>query len=693
MIMRNDLAQVQNILDYRFSEFENLELALTAAGADEANHDGNRRMAQMGEKLIEFLLAEAAYAAGASRAHINENVTSAVARKHRENIAKTVGIAPFVRCCPRQGDESPSRAVLSLAVCAIVWACWLDSARDVDVVHRLLHHLGFGLPSGSCLDPREALTQGRALQEPSYNLLRLDQPSTGDMLCSSAGLSSANTAALSSLVGFDTIETRQRDVSDNESDERMRSESPFRGPNLCSFATSPCLSAMELDTRVPTSVETHTSHPEVLQEESSQQPQEGEGNENRPSKFNRPMNSIAGSIEDASCSASRSQPRTKRTTHETHRHRIEKSAQPYRSSHKPAQSIRKLVRRDNRHETSTEKSSGQEEDRDEASTEQDNSEINACILEGKRRYDSLGYDDTNLLGSEQAKRLLASVSSDKQVLALRSLLVAVGGCDSLMSLKNILQAYRESHKSNSPAHANISSNAERVEIIKRLGEKAAYCTFLRYCHIHKLFVDNSKLRRNTTDNFINSNATSIAAQSSRGRGNPVTAMEAKITKSMMQEVYPHIEPTHSHYQSRYREMTSWRRAGRRLEQLVSGFNHGVLGLLPLVTYNLNLVENMYGNPVRPLSACTDPIRIFHLPDDKFQLFIEILAANAGGFLQDLGSAATPIVVGIFENSIDTSNTFSIEDTDDDDIMGCPKGSPRLLELISSAATPLPSAIA
>ncbi|KAL8634913.1 MAG: hypothetical protein Q9226_009413 [Calogaya cf. arnoldii] len=67
MIMRNDLAQVQIILDYRFSQFDNLELALTAAGADEGNHDGNRRMAQMGEKLIEFLLAEAAYAAGASR--------------------------------------------------------------------------------------------------------------------------------------------------------------------------------------------------------------------------------------------------------------------------------------------------------------------------------------------------------------------------------------------------------------------------------------------------------------------------------------------------------------------------------------------------------------------------------------------------------------------------------------------------
>ncbi len=69
MIMRN-IAQVQIILGYRFSDFENLELALTAAGADEANHDGNRRMAQMGEKLIEFLLAEAAYAAGASRGEL-----------------------------------------------------------------------------------------------------------------------------------------------------------------------------------------------------------------------------------------------------------------------------------------------------------------------------------------------------------------------------------------------------------------------------------------------------------------------------------------------------------------------------------------------------------------------------------------------------------------------------------------------
>ena len=223
-------------------------------------------------------------------------------------------------------------------------------------------------------------------------------------------------------------------------------------------------------------------------------------------------------------------------------------------------------------------------------------------------------------------------------------------------------------------------------MIKRLGEKATYCTFLKFCHIHKLFIDISRLRRNATDNFINTNATSFVAQSRRGRGNPVTSMEAQITKSMMRELYSNIEPTHPHYKSRYREISDWRRAGRRFEQLVSGFNYGILGLLPLVKHNLNLMENTYGNPIRSLSVSTDPIRIFHCPDDRFQILIGLLTDNASGFLQDLGRAATPIVAGIFENNIDTSQTFNREYAGNDEIMSCPKGSPRLLELVVPAVT-------
>ncbi|KAL8706066.1 MAG: hypothetical protein Q9201_000859 [Fulgogasparrea decipioides] len=647
--MMSDLAKVQNILDYRFSDFGNLELALTAAGADEGNHDGNRRMAQMGELLIKFLLADSAYAAGASRADINENIISAVARKHRECAAKTIGIAPF------------------------------------------------GLPSGSCLDPQELLIQGptllpdvqtpeslsdRALQESIHNFRDFDQSVAVGTLCSSPGSSNANDAALLSPRCFDTTEIRSRDISDNECDQHSLLRSPLREMNLRSFATSPCSSNMEPDTPVSNGVESNISQPEVLPVESRQQAQEIEESGTRSSDLDTPRGSIAGSPKDISCGASRGQPRTVQTTHNprskqafrTHRCRIEKSVQPHRSSRKPVQSTRRMVNVDNHHGISTRESrSGRTEDRNEASAEQNASNNSPHILQEKRRCEAEGYHYVDLLSNEEAENLLTSVSSEKQALILRSFLAALGGCDSLISLKHILQAYRESHQSNPPSHVHISSNVQRVEVIKRLGGKAAYCTFLKYCHIHKLFVENLRLHSNASDKFINSNAANIAAQSSRGRGNPVTSKEAQITKSMMQELYPDIQPTHFRYNSLYREISDWRKAGRRLERLVSEFDYGILGLLPLTKFNLNIAENI----------------IFHLRDNQFQLLIEVLTENARGLLQDLGKAATPIIVGIFGDSIDISQIFAIENVEDDDIMGSPKGSPQLLELSSSTTGAAP----
>lgn len=67
MATNTGLTEVQAILEYNFTSIELLVRALTAAGADEKIYDGNRRMAQLGESLIELLLAENAYAAGFSR--------------------------------------------------------------------------------------------------------------------------------------------------------------------------------------------------------------------------------------------------------------------------------------------------------------------------------------------------------------------------------------------------------------------------------------------------------------------------------------------------------------------------------------------------------------------------------------------------------------------------------------------------
>lgn len=65
--MIRGLAEVQDIVEYRFRSISLLMLALTAAGADDKIYDGNRKMAQLGESLIELLLAENAFTAGCSR--------------------------------------------------------------------------------------------------------------------------------------------------------------------------------------------------------------------------------------------------------------------------------------------------------------------------------------------------------------------------------------------------------------------------------------------------------------------------------------------------------------------------------------------------------------------------------------------------------------------------------------------------
>ena len=67
MAMIQGLTEVQALVAYRSQSISLLMLALTAAGADDRVYDGNRKMAQLGEALIELLLAENAFMAGYSR--------------------------------------------------------------------------------------------------------------------------------------------------------------------------------------------------------------------------------------------------------------------------------------------------------------------------------------------------------------------------------------------------------------------------------------------------------------------------------------------------------------------------------------------------------------------------------------------------------------------------------------------------
>ena len=68
---------MQALLEYNFKDLSVLLLALTAVGADETLYDDNRKLAQLGEKLIELLVAENAFSAGHSRGEVPHHFRSA----------------------------------------------------------------------------------------------------------------------------------------------------------------------------------------------------------------------------------------------------------------------------------------------------------------------------------------------------------------------------------------------------------------------------------------------------------------------------------------------------------------------------------------------------------------------------------------------------------------------------------------
>lgn len=61
------LCRLQLNIGYTFTRIEYLELALTTAGTIEENYDGNRKLAQMGEILLELVAVDKAHAEGQSR--------------------------------------------------------------------------------------------------------------------------------------------------------------------------------------------------------------------------------------------------------------------------------------------------------------------------------------------------------------------------------------------------------------------------------------------------------------------------------------------------------------------------------------------------------------------------------------------------------------------------------------------------
>lgn len=214
--------------------------------------------------------------------------------------------------------------------------------------------------------------------------------------------------------------------------------------------------------------------------------------------------------------------------------------------------------------------------------EEESTLLEPYILWEKWRCEKLGLPSSEgCLKKEEAKEQITRLHLGKYIDLIRIFVCTVASCGSLVVLQDVLRAYRNPVANAEPRNLLGLSNAQRLEIIRNLGGSAAYFNLLRMCHIHRLFTENSDPRREANGAFIINTAENIASHAKRQRGNPVNNAEARITKAMMQEVFPEMEEHSAGYTSKYNEISELRRLGRRLDILVTTFGSGILGLLPL----------------------------------------------------------------------------------------------------------------
>jgi hypothetical protein len=206
--------------------------------------------------------------------------------------------------------------------------------------------------------------------------------------------------------------------------------------------------------------------------------------------------------------------------------------------------------------------------------------LDAYVLQEKEKCQKHGLpcpeQDFDLVMTQASK---GSPSIEDNRKELKIFFFAIASSESLVALRDIVQAHRRRLAGNLLQVGCDIPQAERVKVIERLNENIAYFSLLKRCHVHRLFIDSSRSSRKTTDGFINNTSQNIATLQSSKSGNPNHIEGAETTKAIMKEVFPNLKDS-AEYEKKYRTISNLRKLGQRLNLLVERFGYGIIGLLP-----------------------------------------------------------------------------------------------------------------
>ncbi|XTI88220.1 hypothetical protein V2W45_1237018 [Cenococcum geophilum] len=290
--------------------------------------------------------------------------------------------------------------------------------------------------------------------------------------------------------------------------------------------------------------------------------------------------------------------------------------------------------------------------------------LEQLIAHERRKFENQGRQDSFIFSLTQES--ISGLGAERHSWTLRVFFFAVASSHSMLTLRDILRACRDRTTGDLSEPMQGLSTAKRLEFIEHLEGNLAYFSLLRRCHILKLFMDNFDPSRQAEGGFIVQTQQSISNTGRKKSGNPSHVAHSEMTKSMIQEIYPELQPNTPGYQTKYRSVSELRKLGKRLHFLTTTFGYGILGLLPSTTGS---------------DLCISDSMIQILPEDIFNKFVHILEKYQGDILRDFSDAVKPIVEGVFYGKMCRFTPLPIENIQQQQILEQPKGSAKLLELL------------
>jgi dsRNA-specific ribonuclease len=161
-----DIERAEEIIGYHFRNRDRLREALQAATRLQEevtqetiySHDGNRRLAQLGHKVVELVLLGICYETGGDRGKYNGTMQNRVSLTNKSaeanailgriarndflaDIAQQSGLDACTIPSVRQQNQITPPATLKLVLTAVIGGVWLDSEKSVEITTAVLQNL------------------------------------------------------------------------------------------------------------------------------------------------------------------------------------------------------------------------------------------------------------------------------------------------------------------------------------------------------------------------------------------------------------------------------------------------------------------------------------------------------------------------------------------------------------------------